>query len=501
MKHGRSRFVFITAGILMMLAVSLLAQGATAAGGMSRLVQLTAGKADTVDLGKSVADVLVANPAVADVGTLRSNRLYIVGKSIGDTNVLAFDEAGNQLADITVRVRADERGLQDALKSFFPGEDISVRTVKEEVVLQGKVSTPSVANKVRDLASRFVSDEGKTVVDLMNVNGEQQVMLKVKVIEAKRAALREYGFETDYRPNAPGGARFNTASGVGLTSLVPFATGQIFVDDNGRFGPLRIAISAMEKDGLINTLAEPNLTAISGETAGFLAGGEFPVPTARDRDGNITLEFKQFGVSLNFTPTVMSSERISLQMSTEVSTKSDEDGVTIVDTKIPGLAVRRAETTVQMGSGGTLMIAGLIKSDTVDALSGYPGMKDVPILGELFKSKSFARNETELIILVTPYIVEPYAVAEAVSVPDTFDTAQPAPVMPEIGKSKGAAYIPPSSTYAPMKKAAANDVMPAPVRQTPAGAPVLSRVFTDNMKSVYGARVPIRTDAPGYMVD
>lgn len=492
MKHGRSRYAFMAAGVLMIVALTLLAQGATAAG-MNKLVQLTAGKADTVDLGRSVADVLVANPAVADVGTLRSNKLYIVGKAIGDTNILAFDDAGNQLADITVRVRADERGLQDALKAFFPDEDISVRTVKEEVVLQGKVSTPSMANKVRDLASRFVSAEGKTIVDLMNVNGEQQVMLKVKVIEAKRAALREYGFETDYRSGNVSGGNFNTAGGVGLTSLVPFATGQIFIDDNGRFGPLKVAIQAMEKDGLVNTLAEPNLTAISGETAGFLAGGEFPVPTARDRDGNITLEFKQFGVSLNFTPTVMSAERISLQMSTEVSTKSDEDGVTIENTKIPGLAVRRAETTVQMGSGGTLMIAGLIKSDTVDSLSGYPGMKDIPILGQLFKSKSFARNETELIILVTPYIVEPYAVADARAMPDTFDSAPPAAILPAPGKSKGAAYAPVRNP--------ASAAYSAPSAPVPAGEPVLSRVFMDNMKSVYGARMPASSGVPGYMVD
>ena len=393
----------------------LLSVAANSASSLNKTVRLTAGKASTVELGKHVSDILVANPAIADVGTLRANRLYIVGKAVGDTNILAFDQEGNQLADIAVHVRVDQKTLSDAIKEFFPEEKVSVRTINQDIVLSGYVSNPLMANKVRDLASRFVADDNQTIVDLMTVEGEQQVMVKVKVIEAKRSVLREFGVETDYRPGQNNGGVFNAIAGTGLTELAPFASGSLFISDTDRgFGPLGFTLQGLERDGLINVLAEPNLTAISGETAGFLAGGEFPVPTGRDNDGNITLEFKQFGVALNFTPTVLSKDRISLNLSTEVSDRSEDDGVTLVNTQIPGLSVRKAETTVELGSGGTIMLAGLIKSDTLHTLTGFPGVQDIPILGNLFKSKSFARDESELIILVTPYLVEPYAKREAV---------------------------------------------------------------------------------------
>lgn len=467
MKRKISRVLGLLAAGVVTLGLSLTAEGAT---GLNRSVTLTAGKADTVNLGKAVADVLVANPAIADVGTLRADRLYIVGKAVGDTNVLAFDAEGNPMADIAVHVRVDEKTLRETMKEFFPDEDVQVKTVNSNVILSGSVSTPGIAGQVRDLAGRFVGGNGQTIMDLMNVDGEQQVMLKVKVVEAKRSALREYGFEADYRPGGTGGA-LNTIAGTGLAALTPFASGQIFVDDNGKFGPLKIGLQALERDGLVNVLAEPNLTAISGETAGFLAGGEFPVPTGTDQDGNITIEFKQFGVSLNFTPVVLSKGNISLHLSTEVSTLSQEDGVTLVGTDIPGLAVRRAETTVEMGSGGTLMIAGLIKSDTTDSLNGMPGIKDVPILGELFKSKSFQRDETELVILVTPYLVKPYARPEA-------EVASAVP-SPELRVAESG--VPPQRLASP-----------------------LSQKFFDNMQKVYGDRMQgaVKTGASyGYIVD
>ena len=414
------------------LTLSVVAEGAT----KTRWIKIEAGKAETISLPGNAADVLVANPAIADVGSLRADKLYIVGKAVGDTNVLAFDAEGNQLADISVNVSRDQASLEKTLRELFPKEQITVRTIDQNIVLGGKVSTPSVANQVRDMATRFIPSaemaQGRSIVDLMTVQGEQQVMLKVKVLEAKRAVLREFGFDLDYKDvTSATNAGYGTIGGTGLAALAPFAAGQLFFDDNNKFGPLKIALQALERDGLVNTLAEPSLTAISGETAGFLAGGEFPVPTGRDQDGNITLEFKQFGVSLNFSPTVLSNDRISLQLATEVSAKSDADSVTLVNTIIPGLAVRRAQTTVQMGSGGTIMIAGLLKSDTIDSLNGMPGAKDLPIIGELFKSKSFQRNESELVILVTPYIVKPYAESAAERVA-TEDHPQPRPIMDNI---------------------------------------------------------------------
>ena len=399
----------------MVVAVSVsLSFVAHSARTYNKTVNLIAGKADTVELKGSVADILVADPSIADVGTLRSDRLYVVGKAVGDTNILAYDDAGNQLANIDVHVRVDDKNIQATLRDFFPDEKIRARTVKDNIVLTGTVSSPSVSNQIRDLAARFITTANQTLVDLMTVKGEQQVMLKVKVVEAKRSVLRDLGMELDYRDAATRGLTMN-ASDIGRTALTPFGAGSLLVGDKTRWGPLSTTLRALETNGMINTLAEPNLTAISGETAGFLAGGEYPVPTGRDTDGNVVIEFKQFGVSLNFTPTVMGKDRIGLHLSTEVSEKDSSNGVTLVNVQIDGLRVRRAETTVELSSGSTIMIAGLIKSDTLENLNGLPGAQDVPVLGELFKSKSFKRDESELLIMVTPYLVNSFAESNAVA--------------------------------------------------------------------------------------
>jgi pilus assembly protein CpaC len=495
MKRFSCRMLLFFAGLAMCVFLPIVAEGA---GKTTRTVTLTMGRADTIDLGQPVSDVLVANPSVADVGTLRASRLYIVGKEVGDTNILAFDDAGNQLADISVRVRVDEKTLRDAVKDLFPAESIQVSTVRQDIVLRGQVSTPAVANQIRDLASRFSAASNRPIVDLMTVRGEQQVMLRVKVLEAKRAVLREYGIDTQF--NFSKGAANGGINSIG-TGLVttPFATGSLIMNSTGGFGPFNFDLAAMERDGLVNTLAEPNLTAISGETAGFLAGGEFPVPVGRDQDGNVTLEFKQFGVALNFTPTVMSNERIALQLSTEVSAKSAEDGITLVGITVPGLTVRRADTTVQMGSGGTLMIAGLIKSDTLDSMNGLPGARNVPVLGELFKSKSFSRNESELVILVTPYIVKPYAEAEAFS-----ETLPAREVRLDVPQSRAALRDAPVAA-----QKAGGDMRAIPVsaqaeRPRTAGDNPLSQRFLNNLQSAYGNRAPVRAGsggAFGYIVD
>lgn len=405
MKVKLGKKLLATAAVVLWTAgLSVVAQGAA-----SNSVTLVAGKAETIVLSKPAADILVANPGIADVGSLRADRLYVVGRGVGDTNILAFDADGNQLADIAVHVSVDDATLRSTLKSLFPKEKITVSTVNNSVVLKGRVSSAMVANQVRDIANRFVGAgaANRTLVDLMSVAGEQQVMLKVKVLEAQRDVLRELGVSID-------GTDFNTAAGVGLTALTPFGAGVLSIDPpGGHFGPFNVDVRGLERDGLINTLAEPTLTAISGETAGFLAGGEFPVPSGRDQDGNVTIEFRQFGVSLNFVPTVMDQDRISLQLTSEVSERSEQNSVTLINTVIPGLSVRRAQTTVQMQSGGTLMMAGLMRSRSVDALNGFPGLKDIPILGNLFKSKSFQRGESELVFLVTPYLVEPFADAHA----------------------------------------------------------------------------------------
>lgn len=494
MQHIFSKALLLLIAVSIGMSLSVAAQGGRS---YDKVVRLTAGKADTVELAGSVADVLVANPAVADVGTLRSNRLYIVGKAIGDTNILAYDSVGNQLANITVRVRMDDKNLQDTLKEFFPDEKISARTVKENVVLSGTVSSPGVSSQVRDLATRFMTDKTQTLVDLMTVRGEQQVMLKVKVVEVKRAALREIGVDTDFRPANLNGPTFNS-NDVGRVQTLPFATGAILMGKKGIFGPINTTLRALENQGLLNTLAEPNLTAISGETAGFLAGGEFPVPTGRDSQGNILIEFKQFGVSLNFTPTVLNKDRIALHMSTEVSERDSSTRVVLADVQVDGLRVRRAETTVELGSGSTIMIAGLIKSDTVQALNGWPGAQDLPIIGQLFKSKSFSRNESELLIVVTPYLVDSYAQPDAVA-----EAQEPAMLEKRMEKFSESAPKKVSEAVAPVQ-VSAELVPPVRLAQAAGTTSPLSRRLLQNLKKAYGNHVSDKIGsraAFGYIVD
>jgi len=354
---------------------------------------------------------------------LQANRLYMVGSSIGTTNVIAVDAEGNVVRRMNVRVKIDDSIIQDALNGMFPDEKVVVSTVGEQVMLGGKVSNPEVANKVVNLVSRLVSEAtgraannaDSNLINMMQVEGEQQVMLRVKVVEASRDVLRELGISSTFSEADPGGvidgiaAGIAAVSGTGLTANPMGAATVIFDKAGDSLGPLNVAIRALEQDGLINTLAEPTMTAISGEQAGFLAGGEFPVPTSRDADGNVVVEYRPFGVTLNFRPIVMSSDRISMQLNTEVSALSNQNSYNLGGLTIPGFSVRRAQTTVEMGSGGSLMIAGLLKSDTTKTMTDLPGIKYIPILGKLMSSESFQREESELVVIVTAVLVKPYA--------------------------------------------------------------------------------------------
>lgn len=430
MKAGLKRYWGISSASIVLICamVATIMFSADPARSLTRQsVHLEIGKAKTVNLPYDISDILVANPSVADVGVLRTNRLYIVGQSIGDTNILTFDENGNLLAEIQVHVRVNQETLQETITEFFPNEKINVRTVGTDIVLGGRVSNANVAAQVRDLAGRFRLDRNQALVDMMTIEGERQVLLRVKIVEVNRTALRELGIETDYSlnaaaldnglvNNAAGNIlNLNGTAGIGLpeSATAPFGVGTLFLSDGLGFGPLSLSLRALERDGFANTLAEPNLTAISGEEAGFLAGGEFPVPVSRDQNGNLVIEFHPFGVSLNFRPTVLSSDRISLLLSTEVSSLAPQEGLSLAGIEIPGFQVRRAQTTVEMGSGGSLMIAGLIQSDTTNALNQMPGIGNIPVLGELFKSRAFQRSETELLIVISPILVEPFAEKQA----------------------------------------------------------------------------------------
>lgn len=389
-------------------------------GVMSRdhIVSVMLGKAEMVEIDGEVADLLVANPSIVDVMAVRSNRLYLVGTTLGDTNIMALDEEGNILKRINVHVQMDVEKLEAMIAELYPDEDVTVRALTDQVVLTGEVSTPSVANSIANLVGHYAGEIqnldnrpiDQIIVNMLNVRGEQQVMLRVKIVEASRSALKDLGMETNYNQSINNASSVATtaATALGLTSPAQLGVMALSYAGNG-FGPLNFLARALEEEGIINTLAEPNLTAISGEQAGFLAGGEFPIPTQIDENGNLVYEFRPFGVSLNFRPVVLSENRISLELTTEVSTASFDQGLQLQGINVPTFNIRRAQTTVEMGSGGTLMIAGLLQSKSISGLTQLPGVGDVPVLGDLIKSKTFTREESEVLVMITPYLVQPFA--------------------------------------------------------------------------------------------
>jgi pilus assembly protein CpaC len=391
------------------------------------MMNVTVGKGEVVKINGKVADVMVANPSVADVVALQSDKLYIVGSQLGDTNLLVLDSDGNVLERLDIHVKLDELAIQKYLEELYPEEDVKVKALNDQVVLTGTVSNPAIASKITQVVAAYIGElvnlkgtPDDIIVNLLQVTGEQQVMLKVKIFEASKNLLKELGIQTELGSTGPafdnGDASIDVASGTGLTQN-PFALGALVFQD-GTFGPLSILMSALEDDNMAHTLAEPNLTAISGQEAGFLAGGEFPVPGGRDSEGNVIIQFRSFGVSLNFRPTVLSENRISLQLNTEVSSLARDESVTIAGLDVPGLNIRRASTTVEVPSGGGLMIGGLLESKTIKGMAALPGIKDVPVLGDLISSRSFNREETELVVLVTAYLVKPYKEGDNKSGPD-----------------------------------------------------------------------------------
>lgn len=381
-------------------------------------VTVMLGKAEMINIGGDIADVLVANPSIVDVMAIKSNRLYVVGSSLGDTNIMALDANGDIIKKINIHVQMDTERLQGMISELYPNEPVEIRGLTDQLVLTGDVSNPSVANKIVNLVGRYAADaQGRSdtpdniVVNMMGVRGEQQVMLRVKIVEASRNSLKDLGLETN--SNGGGGigdlgASFATSAALGLTNPTQLGIAALNYS-SGDFGNLNFLARALEEEGIVNTLAEPNLTSISGEQAGFLAGGEFPIPTQLDENGNLVYEFRPFGVSLNFTPTVMSADRISLQLSTEVSTTSFDRNLQLNGINVPTFNVRRAETTVELPSGGTLMIAGLLQSDSISGLTQLPGIGDVPVVGDLVKSDTFNRDESEVVVMITPYLVKPFA--------------------------------------------------------------------------------------------
>ena len=375
-------------------------------GARTRSVILGLNKAAVVELPVSARDVLVSDPAIVDAVVRTPKRIYLIGLKVGQTNAFFFNKAGKQIVNLEIRVERDLSALRTSLHQYFPEARIDVEAMNDHVVLSGNVANAAEADKVRDIAARYVGS-ADNVLNMLSIEGKQQVMLKVTVAEMQRSVIKQLGVDLT-TAGSLGNLALNLATsnpfsvqGASLGGATAGAAGT--VGNTSLFASLK----ALEEDGLVRTLAEPTLTAISGEGAKFLAGGEFPVPTAKDQDGNITVTYKPFGVGLAFTPVVLSEGRISLKISTEVSELTTQGQVVQNGITIPALKVRRAETTLEMPSGGSLVMAGLLSDSTKQNIDGVPGAKDLPVLGQLFRSRDYQKNETELVIVVTPYVVDP----------------------------------------------------------------------------------------------
>ena len=437
------------------------AQMADAGNAIERTVNLN--KSIIIDLPRDARDILVSNPEIADAVIRTPRRIYITGVAVGQSNVIIFDRAGARIADIQLKVERDVSGLEQTLRQLIPDSDIRVEIMSDNIVLSGTVRNAADARRAEDVANIFAnggansnvgksqstsqsagapgggsgslsvnlttsssSDNNKVksqVINLLTIEGEDQVHLRVTVAEVQRNIAKQLGIDMAAKL---GVGNFSTCTAAGACSTTgnPFSVAGKSLSSNAislgysdGVNSLSATLQALEQTGMIKTLAEPTLTAISGETASFLAGGEFPVPTGRDQNGNVTITFKPFGVALGFTPVVLSEGRISLRVKTEVSELTSQGSFTLGDLTIPGLKVRRADSTVELPSGGALVLGGMLQDNVSQSIAKFPGLGDLPILGPLFRSRDYQRNETELVIIVTPYLVNPVP-PSALATPD-----------------------------------------------------------------------------------
>ena len=388
----------------------------------ARFLALGIGKSVVIDLPRDIKDVLVADPKIANAVVRSAQRAYIIGAAVGQTNIVFFDSAGQQIAAYDIAVKRDLNGVRAALKATLPNSDIQIEGLGDGVILTGTAANPIEAQQAADLAARLAGGADK-VVNSIAVRGRDQVMLKVTVAEVARSIIKQMGIDLSASLN------YGTAV-VNFSNANPFtAYGRALVANNtataafGSTPSVQATLRAMESAGVVRTLAEPNLTAISGESATFIAGGEFPVPAGYSCDPTThvcttQISFKKFGISLNFTPVVLTEGRISLRVMTEVSELSNDNSITLSQSvtastvnsvTIPSIKTRRAETTLEIPSGGSMAMAGLIQEQTKQAINGMPGLMQLPVLGSLFRSRDYVNSQTELMVLVTPYIVRAVA--------------------------------------------------------------------------------------------
>jgi pilus assembly protein CpaC len=439
---------------------------------ISKKVSLGVGRSLMMQFPVELRDVMIADPTKVDAVVQAADRVFLVAKSAGSTNAFFFDAQGQQIMTLEIVVGSDLSGLDNLLKKLIPNSNIKSELAGAAIVLTGSVRSPVDASRATDLAAQYASANKnltrgftavsseiggvrttevtgtggqtgpalKPVINMLTIDGEDQVMLKVTVAEVNRSIAKQFGINVGGSLSVGNlNTVLSTANSLPLTSGTLGALGTIGNYTNQAFGNncfvnlpsvgsgapgvgnsgvtnfmnfgnscISQTLRALERHGLVRTLAEPNLTTVSGESAKFLAGGEYPVPVSSD-NGAIGVSFKEFGVSIAFTPIVMTEGRISLKIDTEVSELSTNGALVLSGTQIPSLTKRSARSTIELPSGGSMAMAGLISESTRQNIEGFPGLKDLPVLGNLFRSRDFTKSETELVVIVTPYLVRPTA--------------------------------------------------------------------------------------------
>jgi pilus assembly protein CpaC len=470
---------------------SVLRIPANAAFPLSKRLGLGVGRSIVVQSPVPLKDVMVSDPTRLDAVVQSADRVFLIAKQSGQTNAFFFDEYGQQILTLEVAIGADLSALDEFLSRIIPGSNIHSEIAGKAVVLTGTVRTPIDSNRAAQVAAQFVgansgsigsvgpnqpvnqttvnnalsntaaggatsaygqqtqSDTSaptgtddpyaeKPVINLLTVEGEEQVMLRVTVAEVQRTLLKQFGINVGALVNSGNFSTavlsqnafpLSTAAGLGFLPVpgttkglnfispstlgtfptgngIPFVNSGVASEWSSGNNAIGGALRALERDGLLRTLAEPNLTAVSGEPAKFLAGGEYPVPVV-DSLGQVSVVYKEYGVGLSFTPVVLTEGRISLKIESEVSELTDQGAVVLNNIQIPALKKRQANSTVELPSGGSLAIAGLLQEDSRQTIDGFPALKDLPILGTLFRSHEYQKEETELVVIVTPYVVRP----------------------------------------------------------------------------------------------
>jgi pilus assembly protein CpaC len=396
-------------------AIPTTAQAQSTSVRASDTISLSVGTGRMVRLDGTMSDLFVANDAIADVQVRSSNQIYVFGKAAGETTVYATDRAGRTIYSANVRVGNNIGSIGEMLSLTMPEAQIAATPMNGLILLTGTVKAPDDAAEAERLVQAFVG-EGTQVISRLKTATPLQVMLKVRIAEVSRSLIKDIGVNLTTSDTSGGDFLFGLFRGRDFDGFQPDGsvvikrsegTNTLGLVARDLFGvDVAAAIDLNENSGDVNVLAEPTLVALSGETASFLAGGEFPIATTSGLNGT-EIQFKEYGVSLAFTPFVLEGGRISMRVRPEVSELTSQGAITLGGVEIPALTTRRAETTVELGSGQSFMIGGLLRNGSNNAIEKVPLLGDIPILGALFRSTSFRRNETELVIIVTPYLVKP----------------------------------------------------------------------------------------------